>query len=243
MRLSAELLADSPSYLNPLKERELDLRGHKIPIIENLGVAKDQDAIDFTDNDIQQLGNFPLSPRLKTLLLARNRISSIQSTLASSVPNLYCVALQNNSLSELVDLVPLGKLKQLVHLVLLDNPVVRKDNYRLWVVWTCPTVRYLDYERVKDAERKEAEKLFGTEEEPSPTAAKILGVKSRHFDVSSGDSRGEKNFKTTYTQSEKLHIQDMIRNAKSLEEVARLEKQLRDGTLVLASADDVEMKG
>ncbi|KAK6352779.1 U2 snRNP complex subunit [Orbilia brochopaga] len=241
MRLSVELLAASPSYLNPLKERELDLRGHKIPIIENLGVAKDQDAIDLTDNDIQQLGNFPLSPRLKTLLLARNRIASIQPTLASSVPNVHCIALQNNNLAELVDLVPLGRLTKLVHLVLLENPVTRKDNYRLFVIWKCPTVRYLDYERVRDAERKAAQKLFGTEEDPTPAAAQILGVKSRHFDVST-DTRGEKNFKTTYTQSEKQRIQDMIRNAKSLDEVARLEKQLREGTLILASAEDEEMK-
>ncbi|KAF3908070.1 hypothetical protein ABW21_db0204582 [Orbilia brochopaga] len=241
MRLSVELLAASPSYLNPLKERELDLRGHKIPIIENLGVAKDQDAIDLTDNDIQQLGNFPLSPRLKTLLLARNRIASIQPTLASSVPNVHCIALQNNNLSELVDLVPLGRLVKLVHLVLLENPVTRKDNYRLFVIWKCPTVRYLDYERVRDAERKAAQKLFGTEDDPTPAAAQILGVKSRHFDVST-DARGEKNFKTTYTQSEKQRIQDMIRNAKSLDEVARLEKQLREGTLIIASTDDEEME-
>lgn len=72
-----------------------------------------------------------------------------------------------------MDLVPLGKLSNLVHLVLLENPVTRKENYRLWVVWTCPTVRYLDYERVKNAERKEAAKLFGTEEDPSPVAAKV----------------------------------------------------------------------
>ncbi|PQE26293.1 U2 small nuclear ribonucleo A protein [Rutstroemia sp. NJR-2017a BBW] len=39
MRLTAELIQNSLSYLNPLKERELDLRGHKIPAVENLGVA------------------------------------------------------------------------------------------------------------------------------------------------------------------------------------------------------------
>ncbi len=43
--------------LNPLQDRELDLRGYKIPMIENLGVAQDQfDAIDFSDNEIQALG-------------------------------------------------------------------------------------------------------------------------------------------------------------------------------------------
>ncbi len=43
--------------LNPLQDRELDLRGYKIPMIENLGVAQDQfDAIDFSDNEIRSLG-------------------------------------------------------------------------------------------------------------------------------------------------------------------------------------------
>jgi hypothetical protein len=55
MRLTADLITNSLSYINPLLERELDLRGaffispvtvaanppagHKIPAIENLGVA------------------------------------------------------------------------------------------------------------------------------------------------------------------------------------------------------------
>jgi U2 small nuclear ribonucleoprotein A' len=86
-----------------------------------------QDAIDFTDNDIQQLGNFPLSERLQTLLLARNRISAIQPMLANSLPNLTVLVLTSNNLSELGDLEPLGKFKRLVHLSLLENPVVRKD--------------------------------------------------------------------------------------------------------------------
>lgn len=72
-----------------------------------------------------------------------------------------------------MDLVPLGNLTNLVHLVLLENPVTRKENYRLFVVWQCPSVRYLDYERVKDAERKSAAKLFGTQEDPTPLAAEV----------------------------------------------------------------------
>ena len=59
MKLTPELIASCPSYLNPLKDRQLDLRGeigrvlvlldlpiilrplgHKIPAIENLGVTK-----------------------------------------------------------------------------------------------------------------------------------------------------------------------------------------------------------
>ncbi len=56
MKLTPELLTQAPSALNPIKERQLDLRGksrsmsvfsstvmytgYKIPAIENLGVTK-----------------------------------------------------------------------------------------------------------------------------------------------------------------------------------------------------------
>lgn len=42
-RMTPELLLSNHSYLNPLKDRELDLRGLQIPAIENLGVTKVRD--------------------------------------------------------------------------------------------------------------------------------------------------------------------------------------------------------
>lgn len=133
--------------------------GHRIPTIENLGVAgvsnkqtpsprspfllrtpsmrawianswravQPQDAIDFTDNDIQILGNFPLSPRIQTLLLARNRISTIQPNLPNAIPKLKNLVLASNQLVELSDLDVLGKFARLTHLVLADNPVTKKE--------------------------------------------------------------------------------------------------------------------
>lgn len=88
---------------------------------------QDQDAIDFTDNSITSLGNFPFFPRLQTLLLARNRIKQIQPTLASSVPHLTNLVLTSNNLTELADLDNLRGLSRLTHLILLDNPVARKE--------------------------------------------------------------------------------------------------------------------
>lgn len=86
-----------------------------------------QDAIDLVDNDIQVLGNFPLSPRIRTLLLARNRVASIQPTLANSIPNLTNLQLESNNLGELADLDPLSSFSRLTHLVLKDNPVTKKE--------------------------------------------------------------------------------------------------------------------
>ncbi|ORY64958.1 leucine-rich repeat-domain-containing protein [Pseudomassariella vexata] len=232
MRLTVELLQNSPSWLNALKERELELRGHRIPAIENLGVAGPQDAIDLVDNDIQLLGNFALSPRIRTLLLARNRVASIQPTLAKSIPNLTNLQLESNNLTELADLDTLGSFPRLTHLVLRDNPVTKKEHYRYWTLWRCPSVRFLDYEKVKDAERKQAAELFGTAEKPTELASKIMGVKSKTFDTSA--SNGSTGLSTRMsriklTDMEKKRLQDMIKKATSLDEITRLETMLREG--------------
>ncbi|KAK7927602.1 hypothetical protein PG985_004600 [Apiospora marii] len=236
MRLTVELLQNSPSWLNALKERELDLRGHRIPAIENLGVAGPQDAIDLVDNDIQVLGNFPLSPRIRTLLLARNRIASIQPTLANSIPNLTTLQLESNNLNELADLDPLGTFANLTHLVLRDNPVTKKEHYRYWVLWRCPRVRFLDYEKVKLAERNQATTLFGTAEEPTELASKLMGIKSKTFDAASASNGPSGDLSTRMsriklTGQEKKRLQELIKKATSLDEITRLETMLREGRL------------
>ncbi|XXG99339.1 hypothetical protein Hte_005676 [Hypoxylon texense] len=225
MRLTAELLQNSPSWLNALKERELELR-------------------DFVDNDIQVLGNFPLSPRIRSLLLQRNRIAVIQPTLANSIPNLTTLQLESNNLNELADLDPLGSFPRLTHLVLRDNPVTKKEYYRYWVLWRCPSVRFLDFEKVKEAERKRAAELFGTAEEPTDLASKIMGVKSKTFDASGvlpatgggGGGVGAAGLPTRMsriklTDKEKKRLQDMIKKATSLDEITRLEALLREGRI------------
>lgn len=47
------------------------------------------------------------------------------------------------------------------------------QNYRVWIIWRCPTVRFLDYQKVKDVERDKATELFGTLTEPSALASKV----------------------------------------------------------------------
>ncbi|KAI9167182.1 leucine-rich repeat domain-containing protein [Paramyrothecium foliicola] len=232
MRLTAELIKDSLSYLNPLKERELDLRGHRITAIENLGVAGPHDAIDFTDNDIQVLGNFPLSPRITTLLLARNRIASIQASLPKSTPNLANLVLASNNVQELADVDVLAQFPRLTHLVLTDNPVAKKEHYRCWIVWRCPSVRFLDYQKVKEAERERGKELFGTAEEPTTLASSIMGKKTKTFDVSANGSAGSSKLsRIKLTDKEKKLLQEKIKKATSLQEIIALEKELNEGRL------------
>lgn len=99
-------------------------------------LQQDQESIDFTDNDISSLSNFPLSPRLTTLLCARNRIAAFQPTLAKSIPNLTTLVLTQNNVSELADLDPLQGFPKLVHLSLIDNPVTSKEVRRIPILTT-----------------------------------------------------------------------------------------------------------
>lgn len=242
MRLTADLINNSLSYINPLKERELDLRGHKIPTIENLGVAGPQDAIDFTDNDIATISNFPLSPRLNTLLFARNRIQGVDKRIAEQLPNLTTLVLTSNHVKELVDLEGLSLCGKLTQLSLLENPVTRKEYYRSYLIWTIPSLRFLDFQKVRDAERQQANELFGTADAPSELAAKIKGVKTRAFDVPGAGVNGNaesnrKGVRTQLTETEKKRVQEMIKNAKSLAEITRIEKDLAEGKIPAGAAD------
>ncbi|KAF2009993.1 U2 small nuclear ribonucleo protein A [Aaosphaeria arxii CBS 175.79] len=244
MRLTTDLIQHSLSYINPLTERELDLRGHKISAIENMGAARDNDAIDLTDNDIALLGNFPLNPRLRTLFLAQNRISNIQSNLSSSIPSLTTIVLTKNRLAELADLDPLSGFKKLVYLSLMGNPVANKENYRYWVIWRCPSVRYLDFAKVRQAEKQKAEELFGTAEEPTELATQIMGVKSKGFVVASLSSSNDHVKERIWTDEEKNKMRAAIQNAKSLAEMARLEKDFSEGRIpayVLEGGEPMEL--
>lgn len=94
-------------------------------------------------------------------------------------------------------------------------------------------------------ERAKAKELFGTAEEPSALASKIMGIKSRTFDVPSAApadrAPGDKAIRVKLTDKERKRVKEMIREAKSLQEITRLEKELNEGRIpggALGGADD-----
>lgn len=96
-------------------------------------------------------------------------------------------------------------------------------------------MRFLDYQKVKEAEREKAKELFGTAEEPSALASKIIGIKSRTFDVPSGGptdrAPADKAVRVKLTDQERKRVEKLIREAKSLQEISRLEKELNEGRI------------
>lgn len=112
------------------------------------------------------------------------------------------------------------------------------------MIWRCPTVRYLDFAKVKDVERKKAEALFGTSEEPTELASKIMGVKSKGFVVPTMNGADNTNGKDRiYTDDEKRRMRAAIQAATSLAEMARLEKDFAEGRIpahILEGGDAME---
>jgi len=237
MKLTPELLAQAPAGLNPVKERQLDLRGYKIPTIENLGVTRDQhDAIDFTDNAIIILGNFPLLKRLTTLLLANNRISAISPSIHLSVPNLTTLVLTNNNITELGDLEPLKELKNLKFVSLMGNPVREKKWYREWLVWRLPALRVLDFQRIRDKEHKAAKSLFLTAEKLptglATTIAATVSTQSTKVAITTDEPRPTPLVGSAgrlMSNEDQERVKAAIAKATSIEEVRKLERNLREG--------------
>ena len=112
-KVDFELLQQAPSFLNAVRDRELDLRGNKFQRIENLILTKDQhDTLNVTDNDLRILDNFPYMPRLKNIMAANNRITKLSLELYKYIPNLTCLILTNSQLSELGGLLSLENFEQ-----------------------------------------------------------------------------------------------------------------------------------
>ncbi|KAF6163768.1 hypothetical protein GIB67_012127 [Kingdonia uniflora] len=248
VRLTAELIWKSPHFFNAVADRELDLRGNKIAVIENLGGTEDQfDTIDLSDNEIVKLENFPYLNRLATLIMNNNRITRINPKIGEYLPKLHTLILTNNRLVNLVEIDPLASLTKLQFLSLLDNNITKKANYRLYVIHKLKSLRLLDFKKVKLKERNEAENLFATKE--AEEDVKKVSSKTIIPDEIPSDMEVTREQQTPKvvapTPEQIIAIKAAIVNSQTLEEVARLEQALKSGQLPadLNFPDDVTVDG
>ncbi|KRX04276.1 hypothetical protein PPERSA_11400 [Pseudocohnilembus persalinus] len=168
----------------------------------NVYKIKDQyDCIDFSDNEIKKLGNFSVLQRLKSLILNNNRIQKIQN-LAYSLPNLENISLIGNKITELEELDNLKDLSSLKRLILTGNTVTQLPNYRLYTIARIPSLKMLDFQKVTKTERDEANKKFQFNQDSKETDAQ---------------------------RKEKIRV--LIENAKTIEELNRMEVLLKSKEL------------
>lgn len=234
VRLTVDLVWKSPHFFNAIKERELDLRGNKIAVIENLGATEDQfDAIDLSDNEIVKLENMPYLNRLGTLLINNNRITRINPNIGEFLPKLHTLVLTNNRLVNLVEIDPLASLSKLQFLSLLDNNITKKPNYRLYVIHKLKSLRVLDFKKVRNKERLEARNLFSSkevEEEAKKESVKTFVPGELENASKPVEEKPTPNVSAP-TPEQIIAIKAAIVNSQTLEEVARLEQALKTGQL------------
>ncbi|XP_045513915.1 U2 small nuclear ribonucleoprotein A' [Pieris brassicae] len=227
VKLTIELIQSSMQYMNPCRDRELDLRGYKIPQIENMGATLDQfDTIDYSENDIRKLDGFPLLKRLKCMFFNNNRIVRIGENLEQYLPNLDTLILTNNNIAELGDLDPLASLSKLKTLSLMHNPVANKQHYRAYIAFKLPGLKLLDFRKIKQKEREEANNLFKSKK--GKEMQKEIIRKAKTF-VPGGNMPDPKV--TSLTPQEIHKIREAIKNASSLQEVERLTRMLQAGQI------------
>lgn len=227
MRLTAELIEQSAQYTNQsTNDREISFRDYKINEIENLGATLDQfDCIDFTDNDLRRLDNFPLLLRLKKLLLSNNRIQKLADNLNEQLPNLQWLILTNNNLEELGDLDCLANFTKLECLCLINNPVTTKQHYRLYVIHKLPKLRLLDFRKIKLKEREQAKELFKGKK--GKQLEKEIGIKSKLTAKELSKPQPTKQL----TAQEIESIKQAISKASTLDEIERLNQILKSGQI------------
>ncbi|WRT69212.1 uncharacterized protein IL334_006196 [Kwoniella shivajii] len=247
MRLTPDYVSKAPSHLNPLKERELELRGLQIPVIENLASHQGSyDTLNLTDNSITVLGNIPHSPRLTSIHAAQNQITSISPSLPPNIPNLVSLVLTNNVISSLATLLPLETLTSLRHLVLKGNPVTQQEHYKEFVVWKVAKgkLHTLDFERIKDSLRESSRKLLvdPSTDLPNSLAHQLSipttsSIQQSAFTSSVNKPIAKGGKGRLMTPDEKRRVVEALTRAKTSEEVRKLERMLADGIVPEGGVD------
>ena len=233
-RMTAETINGSERGYNPCDEYELRLRGLGIAAIENLAATRNQyDCIDLNDNEIVKVENFPRLPRLKTLMLANNRVARVNGEeLARACPALRRLVLTNNGLRNLADCDGLSACPRLEMLSLMENPVSTKENYRLYVIYKCKALKVLDFQKVKPAERELAMKTFGADDGAAARAKTFTPGEVPGEATAENEEEEKKDEKPSGpTPEQMMALKVAIANAETLDEVARLENALATGVL------------
>lgn len=241
MRLSADVISQAEQRTNPLNDRELVLRGLGIASIEHLGATRDLfDAMDFTDNRLTRLENFPRLTRLSTLFLAGNIVDAVDGkNLGRNVPNIRELVLTDNRISGLHEIsnIAMG-CRKLEFLTLVGNPVTRRQHYRLYTIHKIPTLKVLDFVKVKQGERDRAKRLAmsaagaaleGDVKVEAREAAKLAPTSDTKTFIPGVGHSTKESFVVNFSPEQKAQIRDMIAGAKTPGDIERIEECVRRG--------------
>jgi U2 small nuclear ribonucleoprotein A' len=228
-RLTSEVIQNAVAFINPLREREIDLRNRRITVIENLGATYDQfDTLDLSNNALTVLSGFPRLERVSTVNVSHNRIHRIDPVVSTSLPGLKRLVLTYNDLSSFATLEGLKAAAELESLSVIGNPACRDQGYRLYIVHLLPQLKVLDFSKVRRREREEAAKLFEGPAGRERLEAMAKGVEAgpREERASASAAQGSRR---VVTKVELEARRKAIMATSSIEEADRLEREFKEG--------------
>lgn len=194
-------------------------------IVSLLNILQDQfDVIDFSDNDIKKLDNFPQMNRLNALIMHNNAVSRISATLGEHLPKLTTIILTNNRVANISEIDHLSSVQKLENLCLLENPVSLKSNYRQYVIYKIPSVKWLDFKKVTQSEREESAKFFKSAGGKAFLAAVAQEEK---LIAEGGGAQAGKSVSVVLSEEQKVLVKRAIENASTKEEIDLIERQLK----------------
>ena len=139
--------------------RTLYLHENCIETIENLDTLQQLDTLNLNKNCLKRLENLSKLPSLKTLLVSHNRLDGYEAIEhLKECPSVQSLDLQSNHIDDPKICEIFAAMPDLRVLYLMGNPVVKKiKNYRKYLTWLLPELRYLDDRPVFPDDRLRAE--------------------------------------------------------------------------------------
>ena len=140
-------------------------------------------------------------------------------------------------LRDLASLTPLFGLRKLEFLTLSSTALSQLPNYRTWIIHNLPSLRWLDYSKVKESERQSARSLYVNGEGSPTELAQSMGAQSVHIEAPAQQQANGKTFEVPgtekkgkgLTEEQKMRVRKAIEKAGTLEEIQRLKRMLQDG--------------
>jgi len=186
--------------------------------------------IDFSDNDIKRLDNFPVMNRLSALLLHNNSVSRVSAVLGANLPKLNAIMLTNNKIANISEIDHLSSVAKLESLCLLDNPIVNKSHYRVYAIYKIPTLKWLDFKKVTQTEREESGKFF-----KSAAGKAFLAAVAQELKIVESGNSSSNSVSVVLSEEQKVLVKKAIEQATSREEIDFIERQLKVSVYVCVS--------
>lgn len=138
--------------------QRLQLDNNIIEDISGLDSLAQLEWLDLSFNNIEVIAGLDKLVSLRDLSLAHNRIRQVEHL--DSLRQLQVLSLSSNLLEELGNVEYLRQFKHLQSLALKGNPFASNEHYEHCVIAYIPSLHYLDFRMILDAERHAARAVF-----------------------------------------------------------------------------------